>query len=236
MSAAPPRPSASRVLRDRVAARYAFAPLVADAPSADDPGAVDEARAAVEAARAEGYAAGADDGAAAARAEADVEIAALRAEADRLAGAVAAAEAAADEARARAAEAAARLEAAWDAGVRALEAPLAALAVAVAEGVLEAPLSDAQQEAAHAALAEAVDAVAGTAPTTIAMHPVDLLRLQEGGLADALGAAHPALRWESDAHLAPGDWTVETPEAAVHRLRAPMLTALRERLGLPDLP
>ncbi len=223
------------MLRDSAAARYAFAPLEAEALSAAR-GAADEARAAADAARAEGYAAGADDGAATARAAAEAEIETLRAEIARLAEVAQQAEAAAAEARAHAAEAAARLNTAWNDGIRALEPAMAALAVAVAEGVLEAPLSDAQQEAAHAALAEAVDAVAGTAPTTIALHPVDLLQLRESGLADALAAAHPTLRWESDPHLAAGDWTVETPEAAVHRLRAPMLTALRERLGLPDAP
>ena len=176
------RPSAaSRVLRESAAPRYAFASLLA-AP-ADEP--ADALAAAMGEARAEAYAAGVEAGAARARVEADVEIAALHADAARLTDALAAARADADAAR---------------------------------------------------ALAAAVDAVAGAAPTTVALHPVDLLRLQEGGLTNALGAAHPALRWEADAHLAPGDWVVEMPEAAVHRLRTPMLTALRERLGLPVLP
>lgn len=224
------RPSAPRVLRASAAARYAFAPLHTPVSEPDPADAV------LEAACADAYAAGVDAGAESARADAQEQLEALRADAARLAEALAAAEAAADAARALATEAAARLEAAWNAGVRALEPSLAALALSVAEGVLDAPLSEAQHHAASAALAEAVDAVAATGPATVALHPVDLLRLQEGGLANAMQSAHPSLQWEADTHLAPGDWTVETPEAAVHRLRAPMLDTLRERLGLPLLP
>ena len=223
MTAVAPRP-ATGVLRQSTAPRYAFAPFEALEDLRD------ETETALVATRAEAFAAGVAHAAADARAEAD----ALRAEADRLAERLVEAETALGDLCSLADATADRLAGTFAGAVRALEPTLAAFAVAVAEGVLDAPLTDAQQHAATAALADAVDALAGDTPTTVALHPVDLLRLQENGLADALSATHAALRWEPDTHLAPGDWTVETPDAAVHRLRAPMLGALRSRLGLPD--
>ena len=124
----------------------------------------------------------------------------------------------------------------WAEGVRDLEPSLTALAIEAAEAVLGAPLSEPQRTAAERALSAAVDTVAGGPPVTVALHPIDLLRLQESGLAGALDDTHPGLRWEADAALAEGDWTVSTAEAAVHRVRTAMVAALRERLGLPAPP
>ena len=126
-----------------------------------------------------------------------------------------------------------RLTAGWAEAVRSLEQDLAALAIETAEAVLDAPLSDDQRAAAERALAAAVDALAGGAAVAVALHPVDLLRLQESGLADAVQGAHPDLHWEPSDALAEGDWTVSTDAAAIRRVRADMLGALRERLGLP---
>lgn len=168
--------------------------------------------------------------------EAAERVAALEAEAERLAAALAEA----DEAEAARAdglrESAERLQALWAEGVRALEPALAALAIETAEAVLEAPLSDAQRAAAQGALSGAIDGVAGEPPVTVSLHPIDLLGLQESGLAGALDETHPGLRWEADAGLAEGDWAVSTADAAVRRVRAAMLAALRERLGLPAAP
>lgn len=134
------------------------------------------------------------------------------------------------------AEAAGRLVEAWHEAVRAREPELTALALDVAEAVLGAPPTAEQRAATATAIAQAVDALAADGPVTVALHPVDLLHLQEAGLADALAGAHGGLRWEPDAALAEGDWSASTPEAAVQRLRAPMVAAARERLGLPATP
>ena len=198
------------------------------APPAPSPGGAGGAAApdagAVEAAREAG------------RRERDDEVAALQAEVDRLTAEHAGADAQARTQAERFEAAVERLASLWEEAARALEPALSALAVEAAEAVLAAPLSDAQRAAVDRALAEAVDAVAGAAPVTVGLHPVDLLHVQECGLAEHLSQAHPALRWEPDSALAEGDWTVSTSEAAVHRLSRPMIAALRERLGLPDAP
>ena len=168
-------------------------------------------------------------------AEAADHVAALEAEAARLADALAHAERAQADHAGATTGAADRLAALWAEGVRALEPALAALAVETAEAVLEAPLSADQRVAAERALSSAVDAVAGGPPVTVSLHPIDLLGLQESGLAGALDATHPGLRWEADAALAEGDWSVSTADAAVRRVRTAMVAALRERLGLPAL-
>ena len=169
-------------------------------------------------------------------AEAAEQTAALEAEAARLAAALDQAE------RDRAAHAdalhqsAERLAGLWADGVWALEPALAALAVETAEAVLEAPLSGDQRAAAARALSGAIDHVAGGPPVTVSLHPVDLLAVQESGLAGALDETHPGLRWEADAGLAEGDWAVSTADAAIRRVRTAMVAALRERLGLPASP
>lgn len=229
----------ARVLRGHAAPPHRFAPLPAAAavpafePLAFEPlafggPAAPPVSSGEAAADAEALDAAFEAGREAGRAGRDDEVAALRADVERL-EAEAAARAEADAATGRAAE---RLAGLWEGGIRGLEPALAALAIETAEALLSAPLSGAQRAAADQALAEAVDAVAGAAPLSVRLHPVDLLHLQESGLADALSRSHGGLRWEPDNTLAEGDWTATTPEAAVHRLTRPMLGALRERLGV----
>ena len=120
----------------------------------------------------------------------------------------------------------------WRTAVRQLEPTLAEIAVDIAEAILESPLADTQRAALDRSLAGAVDALAGDAPLSVTVHPVTLLHLQETGLAESLIGAHPRLRWEPDNTIAEDDWAASTPEAAIRRIRAAMLTDLRERLGL----
>ncbi|PAP75768.1 hypothetical protein [Rubrivirga marina] len=176
-----------------------------------------------------------EEGRRAGHAARDAEVEALQAEVDRLGAALAEAEAAA-EARAATVDAATeRLRGLWDGAVRELQPTLAALAIETAEAVLAAPLSDPQRAATEAAVAEAIDALAGEGPVVVALHPVDLLRIEEAGLAASLGGAHPGLRWEPDPSLAEGDWTATTSVATVRRVRDEMLAGLRDRLGLDPL-
>ena len=227
-----------RVLRGVTPSAYAFAPLAeggAGVPAFRPIADLTRPTLAAPPTDGEGGA-GADDafeaGREAGRAERDDEVAALEAEVQRLTEAHGEADAEARTQAERLEAAAARLSGLWEEAVGALEAPLVTLAVEVSEAVLGAPLSDAQRTAVDRALAEAVDAVAGAAPVHVGLHPVDLLHVQESGLAGHLGQAHAGLRWEPDSALAEGDWTVSTSEAAVHRLTRPMVEALRERLGL----
>jgi hypothetical protein len=238
-------PAPVRVLRGVASEPHEFGPLPASEPTAAPPAfaptplvAVPEpapapepapptyAAAALDAARAEGAEAG--------RRERDGEVGALRAEVERLTRAQTDAAQAAEAQATTVDQAAGRLAALWAEAVRALEPDLAALAVDVAEAVVAAPLSDRQRDAAARALADAVDRLAGALPVTVHLHPVALLRLREAGLAEALEHAH-ALRWEPDDRLGPDEWTAETDEGAVRRLRGPVFAALRDRLGL-DAP
>lgn len=196
---------------------FAFAPIGAPPPPTEPEVTPDEAFA-------EGLAAG--------RAEAEGDLAALQARVEALTAEAEATRAQADGTATLVADATERLQKAWHDAVAAREADLAALALDAAEAVLDVPLSAPQRVAVADAISEAVDALASGAPITVELHPVDLLHLQECGLADSIAAAHPGLRWEPDAAFAEGDWAVSTPEAAVRRLRAAMLTALRDRLGL----
>lgn len=172
--------------------------------------AVAECEAAVAAARAQAYA----EGAAAARAE----LAAAR-EAERLAFA----------------DDAARLHALWEAHLTSLDPPLVELALDVAEAVLDGPLGEDDHATLTEAITSAVERVATQPPLVVSLHPVDHLRLEEAGLAEALSASHPGLRWVPDAGLAEGDWTLDADGVAVRRVRSEVLHDLRHRLGLdPD--
>lgn len=240
--------TSTRILRDVPARPYAFAALDAEAPSPEIPsfvplsdmttwsvsrkGAPPESDSdPLPPAMAEAFERGREAG----RADRDDEVTTLQAEIDRLTQAQTEAAEAAEVQVAFVRDAAERLHAHWSETVRALQPTLAALALDVAEAVLDAPLGDAQRAATDGAIATAVDALAGEAPLSVAVHPVDLLHLQESGLADTLSETHPTLRWEPDSTLAEGDWSVATPDAAVRRLRATMIATLRERLGLPVL-
>ena len=231
-----PSPTSARVVRDGDISPFEF-PLVGDAPASasgfvawgapSDEGPVARGRA-VEAAYEEGVRAG--------RAEAEAafqtQIQALREEVETAQAAHAEAEAAHAE---RTETAAAALSTQWTRAVRELEPRLVDLTLRVAEGMLGAPPSEAVRQAGLQAIAEAVDRLADGNPTTIALHPVDLLQHQESGFAETLSGAHPLLRWEPDSTLAPGDWVVSTPDAAVRRITSEALAALRDRLGL-DAP
>lgn len=223
----------TRVLRDAEVAPFEFPPVGAlptpasefvawGAPSDDAPA----ARAPVSQ---DAYDEGIRDGRAEAEAAARDQIAALRTEVAESKAAHAEAEA---EASRRARETAQDLSERWTRAVRELEPSLVDLALHVATEMLGAPPSEAAQQAGAQAIAEAIDGLADGNPTTITLHPVDLLTHQESGFADTLSGAHSLLRWEPDSSLAPGDWVVSTPEAAVRRITSEALTALRNRLGL----
>ena len=111
---------------------------------------------------------------------------------------------------------------------------LTELALEIAETLLDAPLPDAVRGASVQGLTAAVEQLAGTPPVQITLHPVDYLRLQEAGITEQLEAVHDGLRWTTDATLAEGDWSVQSPEAALRRLRAEITQTVRNRLGLSE--
>ncbi len=200
-----------------------------ESPPDPEPSPLDEAHAAwqaeADAALAEAVAAAREEAFAAGRAEGLAEganAAEAEAEADR------------DADRSAFAEDAKRLRARWTDHLRRAEPLLVQLAIDTAEALLDAPLPDGLRALGEEALTAAVEQLAEEAPLTLTLHPADRLRLQEHGLAEHLDATFPGLRWTTDPSLAEGDWLVETPKAAVRRVRAELLGQLRDRLGLPD--
>ncbi len=132
-------------------------------------------------------------------------------------------------------EDAARLRDAWRAFMEKTEPMLAHLALTTARTILDAPLPSDVKDLATRTLSRAVDRLAGETPIHISLHPVDLLRLRESGLADELSAAHPGLEWDSDERLKEGDWVVQSPAAMIRHIKEELLDTLRARLGLPPL-
>ncbi len=112
------------------------------------------------------------------------------------------------------------------------ESLLAELAFALAEAVLEAPLPEAVRGLTEKTLLEALDLFREESTIDVTLHPVDLLRLQEHGVAAQVEATYPRLRWRADPDLAPGDWTAASPEAAVRRLQSELLDTLKTRFAL----
>lgn len=226
-------PRSTRVLRGAEAAPFEFPPVGTPPKPASEFVAWGAPAGAGPGLRApatqDAYDEGLRDGRAEAEAEAWDQIEALRTEMAESKAAHAEAEA---EASRRAQETARDLSERWTKAVRDLEPSLVDFALHVATEMLGAAPSEAAQQAGAQAIAEAIDGLADGNPTTITLHPVDLLKHQESGFADTLSGAHPLLRWEPDSSVAPGDWVVSTPEAAVRRIISEALMALRDRLGL----
>ncbi len=108
----------------------------------------------------------------------------------------------------------------------------ARLAFDVAESILGATLPEAARRASMGALSNALEQIAADQTVLATLHPVDLLRLSENGLADEMQAAHAGLKLEADPLLDEGDWHLATPVAVVRRVRSELLDTLRRRLGL----
>lgn len=204
------------------AAPLPLPPDPAPAPEAAAPADLDALRAgweaawqarydeAVEAARAEGHAAGYAEARAELEAEAEAARAELAADAERLRGM-------------------------WRDYVKKAEPLLASLAFDVAQSLLSAPLPPDVRSVSAQALAQALDELAGSPVLDVSLHPDDLARLEAFGLTDDLQDQHEALRWKADPALEPGDWIVQSPEAAIRRLRDEVLDHLRRRLDLVAL-
>ncbi len=124
-----------------------------------------------------------------------------------------------------------QMQAAWHAHLAATEQQMADLAFGVAESVLAAPLPDNIRRVSMRALHEAVESLGG-AGLRVAAHPVDVLRLQETGADEEMRRIAPDLRFDPDPTLHEGDWTVASDAATVRNVRAELLDALRRRLGL----
>lgn len=128
-----------------------------------------------------------------------------------------------------------RLTARWDAFLDDCEPLLATLAFDVAEAVLDGPLPDTLKGTTRRALTEALDALAGTPPLRISLHPVDYLRLQEDGTTELLSGTHDDLRWNPDPAFREGDWEVKAADASMRHVREEMIQTLQRRLGLLEL-
>lgn len=126
-----------------------------------------------------------------------------------------------------------RLSHAWDHFCERVEQRLVPLTLEIAEAALAAPLPESTRQALLDGIGHAVEALgAGVDRVAVRLHPVDLLRLQERGMADGLLSAAPALRWVTDPALSEGEWAVESPEGVVRHVRSEWFAALREAMGL----
>lgn len=126
----------------------------------------------------------------------------------------------------------AQLKHCWSDFIGECETLLAQIAFEVAEALLDAPLPDAIKEATAASLTDAIEHLAGEAPLTVTLHPIDYLRLQESGLVERLETVFADLRWQADPDLTQGDWIVLSPTAAIRRFKQELLQDLLHRLGL----
>lgn len=123
-----------------------------------------------------------------------------------------------------------RLHAQFDDYLKKLEPMLADLAFEVARQLLAAPLPEDVQRVSAQALTHALDTFRDAAAIDIVLHPGDLDRLEAAGLTDDIGALYTGLRWKTDETLDPGDWIVQSPEAAVRRLKQELLANLKSRV------
>lgn len=125
-----------------------------------------------------------------------------------------------------------RLQTMWQDYVAKCEPLLASLAFEVARQLLAAPLPQDVRAVTTQALARALQDLAESPSVEVTLHPEDLDRLSAYGYLDDLGATHEGLRWKADARLEPGDWVVQTPDAAIRHLKDELLNHLQSRFGL----
>ncbi|MDX1548356.1 MAG: FliH/SctL family protein, partial [Rhodothermales bacterium] len=125
-----------------------------------------------------------------------------------------------------------RLQTMWQDYVAKCEPLLASLAFEVARQLLAAPLPQDVRAVTTQALARALQDLAERPSVEVTLHPEDLDRLSAYGYLDDLGATHEGLRWKADARLDPGDWVVQTPDAAIRHLKDELLNHLQSRFGL----
>ena len=88
-----------------------------------------------------------------------------------------------------------RLEQARNDFMKQCEPLLADLAFEVAALLIDAPLPHSLKSLSARAFTEAVEELATEKPLRIALHPVDLLELQEAGLVEQLDEVHGGLIW-----------------------------------------
>ena len=127
------------------------------------------------------------------------------------------------------AEHARQLQSAWRDVLKRSEGLLADVAFEVAETLLGAPLPPSLRGLTTAALAEAIEELAGEPPLRIALHPVDFLQMQESGLVERFEEVHSGLVWEPDPDMRQGDWVMQSPVAAIRRFQDELIGEMRRR-------
>ncbi len=126
----------------------------------------------------------------------------------------------------------AHLQDAWQTFLKKSEPLMASLAFDIVRQLLNAPLPQDVRAVSAEALSQALDEFGKDIPIDVTLNPDDHARLQAYGLIDDLEAAHSSIRWTPDASIAVGDWIIQSPEAALRRLKEEMLNHLQSRLGL----
>ena len=122
----------------------------------------------------------------------------------------------------------------WETFIERAEPSLVEFTFAVVDQLLSAPLTAPLRAISERALIRALDKLKHDAPIRISLNPVDLLRLEESGLAENLKSGFPLLSWEANPDIVEGDWYLESPQKVIRHVAAELITNLQERLNLND--
>lgn len=126
----------------------------------------------------------------------------------------------------------ARLRDAWSDFLKQSEPLIANLAFEVVNQLLDAPLPKDVRAVSTQALAQAIEQFGEDTPIVVTLHPDDLSRIRSYGLVNDFEEMRAQIRWAPDPDMAIGDWIVQSPDAAIRRLKEEMLGQLKSRLGL----
>lgn len=166
------------------------------------------------------------------RLESEVEAAGKAAYEEGYATAKAEMEAVLAEERAAFADDIVRMQQIWRDFTQKNEPLLSTLAFDIAQELLDAPLPQDVRAVSSQALAQAMEKFEEQAPLEISLHPDDYSRLQAYGLTEDLERIHTGINWSPTLEMRPGDWIVQSPDAAIRWLKDELMGQLRSRFGL----
>ena len=127
-----------------------------------------------------------------------------------------------------------RLRETWSSFINRSETLLLEIALEIAQFLVDAPLPERFSKRTEEALIEALEALSHDVPVRLSLNPVEMLRLQDSGMARFIEEQFPTLRWDPQATLKEGNWIVQTPRQAIRRVSDELLDNLRDRFGLTE--
>ena len=127
-----------------------------------------------------------------------------------------------------------RLRDTWGGFISRSETLLLEIAVEIAQFLIDVPLPERFSKLTEEALVEALENLSHDVPIRLSLNPVDLMRLQESGMARFVEEQFPTLRWDPQATLKEGNWIIQTPRQAIRRVSEELIENLRDRFGLHE--